>query len=222
MSFDHGGRTKGRVLLKWFPVGPLACNCTIIGDSLTREGVIVDPGGDAERIMGAVNELGLTIKAILHTHAHLDHILAAGEIHERTGAPVCLHKGDKFLWDSLESQCRMFGIPYSPCPDPQHWMKDDDGIFLSSGTAIHTPGHTPGSMSFWFNEYNLLVAGDTLFRQGIGRTDLPGGDFRQIEHSILEKLFRLDDDVLVITGHGEDTSIGFEKKVNPFFGAVMR
>lgn len=218
----HGGVTKGNVLLKWFPVGPLHCNCSIVGDPVTKKGIVIDPGGDPDRIMSTVNEMGLEIVGIFHTHAHLDHILAAGEIKKLTGAPIYLHKGDKYLWDTLESQCRMFGIPYTPCPDPDHWLKDDEDLHLDASVALHTPGHTPGSMSFWFEEYNLLVAGDTLFRQGIGRTDLPGGNFRQIESSIVNRLFHLEDDVLVITGHGDETSIGLERKANPFFGEVMR
>lgn len=220
MNTSYSGKLKGDALLKWFPVGPLQCNCTIIGDPVSKKGIIVDPGGDPDRIMESVAEMGLQITAVIHTHAHLDHILASGEIKKRTGAPLYLHKGDKYLWDSLESQCGLFGIPYSPCPDPDHWLRDDEDLVLDKSVAMHTPGHTPGSMSFWFEKYNLLIAGDTLFRQGIGRTDLPGGDFRQIEASITDRLFRLADDVLVITGHGDETSIGLEKKINPFFGEV--
>lgn len=219
----HGGKLKGNPLIKSYPVGPLQCNCTILGDPVSKRGIIVDPGGDPDRILNSVEELGLQIVAVIHTHAHLDHILASGEIKRRTGAPLYVHKGDKYLWDSLEDQCRLFGIPCeSSHPAPDQWLKDDEGLACGQGCAMHTPGHTPGSMSFWFEDYNLLIAGDTLFRQGIGRTDLPGGDFRQIESSIVERLFTLDDDVLVIAGHGADTSIGFERKANPFFGEAMR
>lgn len=220
LNGKFSGKLQADALLKWFPVGPLQCNCTIIGDRVSRKGIVVDPGGDPDHIMETVQEMGLQISAVIHTHAHLDHILASGEIKKRTGAPLYLHKGDKYLWDSLESQCGIFGIPYSPCPDPDHWLRDDEGLALDEGVAMHTPGHTPGSMSFWFQKYNLLIAGDTLFRQGIGRTDLPGGDFRQIQASITDRLFRLPDDVLVITGHGDETSIGLEKKINPFFGEM--
>lgn len=211
--------TQPAFIRKTFPVGPLACNCSIIGDPISKKGYIVDPGGDAERIMAEVKALGLDIIAIIHTHAHLDHFLAAGEIKKATGAPLCLHHADKFLWDALEIQCRMFGVPYVPVPGPDHWLKDDEPFNCGHGVAMHTPGHTPGSMSFWFPEYKLLLAGDTLFQGSIGRTDLWGGDYSAIERSIRERLYSLDEDAIVITGHGADTTIGDEMRFNPFVRA---
>lgn len=162
------------LIRKSFPVGPLGCNCSIIGDPITKEGIVVDPGGDAEKILATVAELGLKITGIIHTHAHLDHFLAAGEIKKATGAPLCLHKDDKPLWDMAEMQCTMMGVPFKPLPDPDQWLQDDEGLCCCNGVALHTPGHTQGSMSFWFEEHNLLLAGDTLFQGSIGRTDLPG------------------------------------------------
>ncbi|OMH30450.1 MBL fold metallo-hydrolase [Motiliproteus sp. MSK22-1] len=200
---------------KTFPVGPLQCNCTILGDSRTGKAVVVDPGGDADIIMAELEALNLKVVAIYHTHAHLDHILAAGEIKARTGAPIHLHQDDKFLWDMLEQQCGMFGIPYVPQPDPDYWIKDDQALECCGGVAVHTPGHSPGSTSFWFDEAKLLVAGDTLFRRSIGRTDLWGGDFGQIERSIKERIFTLDEQAVVVTGHGPDTSVGEEREENP-------
>ena len=209
---------RGDVLFESFAAGPLQCNCSIIGDAITKKGVIIDPGGDPDHIMSVVERLGLTITAIVHTHAHLDHILASGEIKNRTGAKLFLHKGDKTLWDSLEQQCLKFGVPYEPTPSPDSWLTDDEAISCCNGVALHTPGHTAGSMSFWFEDHGILVAGDTLFQMGIGRTDLPGGSYQEISRSIEDRLFRLEGDALIVTGHGPNTSLEFERRANPFFG----
>ena len=202
-----------------FPVGPLQCNCTVLGDPITKKGYVFDPGGDPDLIMNAVAKLGLTIEALVHTHAHLDHFLASGEIKKRTGAQIYLHKGDKFLWDGLEQQCMMFGVPYSPVPDPDHWLGDDEDLHHCGGVCLHTPGHTPGSMSFYFADPGLLIAGDTLFSGSIGRTDLPGGDFKAIEQSIQQRLYTLDEGATVVTGHGPETTIGQEMRFNQFVRA---
>lgn len=199
-----------------FPVGPLQCNCTIIGDPITKKAIVVDPGGDHQLILHRLDQLGLKVVSIIHTHAHLDHFLASGEMKKATGATLHLHKDDKFLWDNLEMQCQRFGVPYTPIPDPDHWLQDDDELACGCGVALHTPGHTPGSMSFWFPEAKLLIAGDTLFRRGIGRTDLWGGDYAQIETSIRQRLYTLDEEAVVVTGHGPDTRIGDEMRENPF------
>lgn len=202
-----------------FPVGPLQCNCTVIGDSVSGHGYVIDPGGDPERVMDAVRRLGLTIDAIIHTHAHLDHILAAGEIHRQTGASINLHKDDLFLWNDLERQCRMFGVPYTPVPAPTGWLEHGLELDTLSGACIHTPGHTPGSICFHFAAAELLVAGDTLFFGSVGRTDLPGGDTRQLVDSIRNRLYTLDENTRVVTGHGPATSIGHEMRSNPFVTA---
>ena len=178
-------------IVKTFPVGPIQCNCSIIGDPVTKKALVVDPGGDADKIIALLKELDLKVVAIIHTHAHLDHILAAGEIKKATGAPIYLHEEDRFLWDMLDQQCAMFGIPYSPIPDPDHYLADDQDLGCCGGVAIHTPGHTPGSTSFWFEESKTLIAGDTLFKGSIGRTDLWGGDFDTIAKSIKERIYSL-------------------------------
>ena len=203
-------------IIRTFPVGPLQCNCSIIGDRLSSKALVVDPGGDADQILGLLNELNLTVVGIIHTHAHLDHILASGVIKEATGAPIYLHEGDKFLWDMVGQQCVMFGVPPVTLPEPDHFMEDDQALNCCGGVAIHTPGHTPGSISFWFEEYKTLIAGDTLFQGSIGRTDLPGGNFDQIVTSIKERIYTLDDDAVVVTGHGPNTAIGSEKTGNSF------
>lgn len=201
-----------------FPVGPLQCNCTILGDSESGRGYVFDPGGNPEKIMEAVQRLGLRIEALVHTHAHLDHFLAAGKIREQTGARICLQKDDKFLWDALESQCAMFGVPFEPVPDPDHWLEHEEPLECG-GTCLHTPGHTPGSMSFHFEADQILIAGDTLFLNSVGRTDLPGGNMQQLVDSIQNRLYTLDEATVVIPGHGPATTIAHEKRNNAFVTA---
>ncbi len=203
---------------KSFPVGPLQCNCTVIGDTETGIGYVFDPGGDAARIMATVEALGLRIVGIIHTHAHLDHILAAGEIRKQTGAPVWLHRSDKNLWDALEQQCQMWGVPYSPVGDPDHWIEDEQDLECG-GNCIHTPGHTPGSTSFYFEQSSLLIAGDTLFMGSVGRTDFPGGNAAQLKSSIQQRIYCLDEAATVVPGHGPETSIGQEMRFNAFVRA---
>jgi glyoxylase-like metal-dependent hydrolase (beta-lactamase superfamily II) len=202
-----------------FPVGPIQCNCTVLGNAETGLGYVFDPGGDADRIMQTVAELGLKIIGIVHTHAHLDHFLAAGEIRKQTGAPIWLHPSDKFLWDTLEQQCMMFGIPYSPVPDPDNWIEDEQDLECG-GSCIHTPGHTPGSTSFYFKDSGLLIAGDTLFLGSVGRTDFEGGDAGLLKNSIQNRLYKLDESAVVVTGHGPETSIGQEMRFNAFVRAT--
>lgn len=206
-------------IIRTFPVGPLQCNCSVIGDRISGKALVIDPGGDADYILALLKELELTVVAIIHTHAHLDHILASGEIKAATGAPIYLHEGDKFLWDMVEEQCVRFGVPKVALPEPDYFLHDDKDLNCCGGVAIHTPGHTPGSISFWFEEYKTLIAGDTLFLGGIGRTDLPGGNFDQIITSIKERIYSLDDEAVVVTGHGPNTSIGNEKANNGFIRA---
>ena len=205
--------------LRSFPVGPLQCNCSIIADPLTRQALVIDPGGDADVILKLIAEHDLKVIAIVHTHAHLDHILAAGEVQKATGAPIYLHRDDRFLWDAVERQCASFGIPFKPLPDPDRYLEDGQDLSCCGGVVIHTPGHTPGSTSFWFEDMKVLVAGDTLFQGSIGRTDFPGGSFDLIVKSIRERLYSLDEDATVITGHGPSTIIGIEKHSNMFVRA---
>ncbi|MEC7758591.1 MAG: MBL fold metallo-hydrolase [SAR324 cluster bacterium] len=209
------------IIVETIPVGPLQCNCTILGDLVSRKAIVVDPGGDAELLLERLVELNLQVERIIHTHAHLDHFLASGKMKEATGAKLALHREDLFLWDMLEDQCRMFGIPFEPPPPPDQWLENEEEIDLNDlqGKALHTPGHTPGSMCFLFESQKLLIAGDTLFQGSIGRTDLWGGDFKKIEKSIQEKLYTLDEETSVITGHGESTSIGHEMRANSFVRA---
>ena len=213
--------TVPELIVETIPVGHIQCNCTILGDPVSRKAIVVDPGGDAEMLIARLVELDLQVERIIHTHAHLDHFLASGKMKEATGAKLALHRDDLFLWDMLEEQCRMFGIPFEKPPPPDQWLEHEEEIEVRGiqGKALHTPGHTPGSMCFLFEKQKLLIAGDTLFQGSIGRTDLWGGDYQQIEKSIQEKLYTLDEETSVITGHGESTSIGYEMRSNSFVRA---
>ena len=213
--------TVPELIVETLAVGHIQCNCTILGDPVSRKAIVVDPGGDAEMLIARLVELDLQVERIIHTHAHLDHFLASGKLKEATGAKLALHRDDLFLWDMLEEQCRMFGIPFEKPPPPDQWLEHEEEIDVKGvqGKALHTPGHTPGSMCFLFEKQKLLIAGDTLFQGSIGRTDLWGGDYQQIEKSIQEKLYTLDEETSVITGHGESTSIGHEMRSNSFVRA---
>ncbi|MBQ47907.1 MAG: MBL fold metallo-hydrolase [Zetaproteobacteria bacterium] len=208
------------IIRETFPVGPLQCNCTILGNKTTGKAIVVDPGGNIDQIMATLQKHKLKVIQILHTHAHLDHFLASGKLKELTGAPLALHKDDQSLWNQLEIQCGMFGIPYEPVPEPDHWLEHEEDIDCCDGKALHTPGHSPGSMSFYFEKHNILIAGDTLFKGSIGRTDLWGGDPRVIAASIKDQLYTLDESAIVVTGHGPDTSIGWEMRNNPFVNGL--
>ena len=209
------------LIVETIPVGPLKCNCTILADRVSRKAILIDPGGDAEILLERLVKLDIQVDKIIHTHAHFDHFLASGKIKKVTGAKLALHREDLFLWDMLEDQCQIFGIPFEPSPPPDHWLEHEEEIDLNQvkGKALHTPGHTPGSMCFLFESHKLLIAGDTLFQGSIGRTDLWGGDFKKIEKSIQEKLYTLDEEISVITGHGDSTSIGREMRENSFVRA---
>lgn len=208
------------MIVETFPVGPFQCNCTVLGDEATGEAIVVDPGDQLAFIQERLRLHGLTkIKAIVHTHAHLDHIGATADLQAATGAPVGLHEGDRFLWEAVDMQAMMLRLERPATCDFDVRLEDGHTLRFADveGEVIHTPGHTPGSVSFHFPSLDkLLIAGDTLFQGSIGRTDLPGGDFEQILASIHTRLLTLDDDTRVIPGHGPITTIGFEKRRNPF------
>ncbi|MEZ0373281.1 MAG: MBL fold metallo-hydrolase [Candidatus Sericytochromatia bacterium] len=205
--------------IETFPVGMLQCNCSIIACDETKEAIIVDPGGDAPKILARVEELGLKVKYLLHTHAHFDHVGATAAVKAATGAQILLHPGDQWLYDNVPMQGQMFGIRLEPTVAVD--QKLDDELSLRFGNhkslTLHTPGHTPGSCCFHLaGEESVLFAGDTLFRGSIGRTDLWGGDHEAIIRSIKARLLSLDDSTKVHTGHGPETTIWQEKKANPF------
>lgn len=208
------------MLMKKFVVGSFGCNCTILADETTKDAIVIDPGDDMDRVVPFIQEHGLQVRLALHTHAHLDHINGTRDLKEATQARIHLHPGDKFLYDNLEMQARMFGWTVRDPLPVDAWLEHEET--LTAGVlkvqVLHTPGHTPGSVCFLIPGSGLLFSGDTLFQASIGRTDLWGGDSELIIESILSKLMPLDDKTRVIPGHGPDTTIGREKKSNPFIG----
>jgi hydroxyacylglutathione hydrolase len=196
----------------------LQCNCSVFGDETTREALVVDPGDEIDDILAIVNKHGLTVKAIVITHAHIDHIGGAQKMKQATGAPVYMNQNDAELQKMLDVQAAWLGSPTPEAVEIDADAKDGDRLLvgLCEVQVLHTPGHTQGSISLWLPSEGTLVAGDTLFRDSIGRTDLPGGDGRRILRSIHEKLTPLPDETVVIPGHGPNTTIGREKRFNPF------
>jgi hydroxyacylglutathione hydrolase len=200
------------------PVGLLQCNCSIFGDERTHTAIVVDPGDNIPDILEILKRFVLTVKAIVITHAHIDHIGGAHKLRAVTGAPVYMNERDTLLRDMLDVQAAWLGVEAPEKCTIDKPMKEGDKLVLGSAefSVLETPGHTQGSICLWIPAENKLVAGDTLFRDSIGRTDLPGGDGKQILRSIHDKLLPLPDDAIVIPGHGEKTTIGREKQFNYF------
>jgi hydroxyacylglutathione hydrolase len=212
------------MILESFPVGPLRCNCTILGDEVTHEAVVVDPGDNIAEILSRLQKHGLTLRQIVITHAHIDHVGGAALLKKATGAPVFLNQNDLGLLGAMEMQAGWLGVPTPEVGSPDASAEDGLTLGLATlpGQVIHTPGHTPGSICLLFPQQNLLLAGDTLFAGSIGRTDLPGGDGRQILRSLRDRLMVLPDKTRVLPGHGPDTTIGEEKQSNPFLQPNFR
>jgi glyoxylase-like metal-dependent hydrolase (beta-lactamase superfamily II) len=200
------------------PVGQLQCNCSVFGDEATGEAMVVDPGDDIELVLAIVAKHKLKVKAIVITHAHIDHIGGAQKLKKATGAPVYMNSNDEMLQKMLPVQATWLGVENPEPVDVDVDVKDGDSLIVGAAEfhVLHTPGHTQGSISLYAPSEKKLVAGDTLFRESIGRTDLPGGDSRQILRSIHEKLMPLPEETVVIPGHGPNTTVGREKACNPF------
>jgi hydroxyacylglutathione hydrolase len=229
------------------PVGLLHCNCSILGDSETRETIVIDPGDDVERILAVLRKHQLKVRAIVSTHTHIDHVGGLAALHRATGAPVLIHESDLELYHHLDMQAQWIGIPTPETTRIQDFLKEGDAVRWGGFAArvLHTPGHTPGSISLVVDAASevegegnrqqgsaqsrlhashragsprsaRLISGDTLFLGSIGRTDLWGGSYPQIIDSIREKLIVLPEDVVVYPGHGETTTIGAERESNPF------
>lgn len=215
---------------KSFRVGALGCNCSIVACPETRQALVVDPGDEAPRILEELRREGLTAVRVVHTHAHFDHVLGTGDVAAATGAEVLLHRDDRWLYDNAPKQMALFGLGGpgdAPPPAPTRELLGDEVIPFGKreARALHTPGHTPGSLCFFHEhagEAPLLFAGDTLFRGSIGRTDLWGGSLEDIGRSIRERLLTLPDDTVVIPGHGPETTIAAERENNPFVGRFAR
>jgi len=209
------------VIVETFPVGMLQCNCTVLGDPVSKEAIVVDPGDEVEKVLAVLRKHGLSCKAILNTHTHIDHVGANHALREQTGARVMLHEADLPLYDNLKIQAEWMGgmVQAPPRGTVDEHVHQGDVVKAGALAAevLHTPGHTPGSLCFHVpGEKPLLLAGDTLFQGSIGRTDLWGGDYEQELASIKTRLLALDEATRVICGHGPETTIGREKKRNPF------
>jgi hydroxyacylglutathione hydrolase len=225
------------------PVGTLHCNCSILGDPVTHEAIVVDPGDDVAQILEILLKHKLKVRAIVSTHTHIDHVGGLAELHRVTGAPVLIHEADLELYKHLDVQAQWLGVPTPPMANIDDFLKEADTVHWGGYAArvLHTPGHTPGSISLVIEpglgkprapdtvigrgnalklgeliEPAFVLAGDTLFQRSIGRTDLWGGSMPQILKSIREKLLVLPDEVVVFPGHGETTTIGEEREHNPF------
>ena len=204
------------------PVGMLRCNCSVFGDEQSREALVVDPGDEIDSVLRMAAKHGLKITAIVITHAHIDHIGGAQTLKQATGAAVYMNLNDTELQKMMPMQAGWLGVPTPDAVNIDVGLKDGDSLLVgvTAVQVLDTPGHTPGSISLWMPLEGKLVAGDTLFRDSIGRTDLPGGDGRQILRSIHAKLLPLPDETVVIPGHGENTTIGREKEFNYFLRAL--
>ena len=214
---------KPRLLRETFPVGPLRCNCTLLANMESLEAIVVDPGDEIADILARLARHHLTLKQIIVTHAHIDHIGGAAQLKRVTGAPVLFHQADLPILDMLEMQAGWLGIP-----TPEKVVLDqsaNDGLATGipglEAEVIHTPGHTPGSICLLFPKQELLLAGDTLFAGSVGRTDLPGGDTSTLLHLIHTRVLLLPERTLVVPGHGEETTLGHERETNPFLQPDM-
>ena len=206
------------MILETLPVGPLQCNCSILGDETSREAIVVDPGDDIPRILALLAKHNLTVKQIVITHAHIDHIAGAHRLKQLTGAPILYNQNDLPLVKMMDIQAGWLGVPTPVVSNPDDTLDDGKLIAITglTGSILHTPGHTEGSVCLYLPDHTLLLAGDTLFAGSVGRTDLPGGNTSKLLHSIHERLLTLPDEVTVIPGHGPRTTIGSERASNPF------
>jgi hydroxyacylglutathione hydrolase len=206
------------MIRKIFPVGPLRCNCCVIGDEQTREAMVIDPGDQIEDILTILKNENLALKQIVVTHAHIDHVGGAMKLKAATGAPILMNQKDEALLKMLDVQAAWVGM--RPPGAVQVDENVAEGRVLQVGNissrVIHTPGHTEGSICLYFPEQRILLAGDTLFAGSIGRTDLPGGSYEKIMRSLHNQVLELPDDTHVIPGHGPVTTIGQERETNPF------
>jgi hydroxyacylglutathione hydrolase len=222
----HAGVPRDRFLEITVPVGMLQCNCTILADLETSEALIIDPGDEVTRILDLIGRYKLSVKAIVSTHAHIDHVGGLSRIHQYTGAPVMMHRDDVPLYQAMDEQAAFLGVVAPEIGPVDQFLAEGDSVKWGSMAAqvLHTPGHSPGSISLYVPAQAAkpviaspqLFAGDTLFAGSIGRTDLWGGSMQQIMDSLLGKVMRLPDETIVHPGHGPKTTIGEERETNPF------
>jgi len=200
------------------PVGPLQCNCSVIGDETTREAMVIDPGDDIEDVAAIISKHNLKVKQIVITHAHIDHVGGAMKLRALTGAPILLNQNDYALLKMIDVQATWVGMesPGEVKIDAELAHGENLSAGSLSANVLHTPGHSEGSVCLYFPAEKLLIAGDTLFAGSIGRTDLPGGSFEKIMRSLHQRVLALPDDTVVIPGHGPKTTVGDEREGNPY------
>ena len=206
------------MIIRPLPVGPLQANCYIAGCEQTRQAAVIDPGGDSDRILMALAKEGFKVAAVINTHGHFDHVGANKALKSATGAPLMIHRQDAPMLVHLAASAASWGMRAENSPQPDRLLEDGDSIAIGdiSLQVLHTPGHTPGGISLYTP--GTVFVGDTLFAGSIGRTDFPGGDFDTLIDAIRTKLFTLPDETVVYAGHMQQTTIGYEKKYNPFCG----
>ncbi|MDT7929679.1 MBL fold metallo-hydrolase [Tepidimonas sp.] len=205
------------------PVTPFAQNCSLVWCDATRQAAVIDPGGDLDTVLTTAERLRLDLRQIWLTHAHIDHAGGAGELAERLGVPIVgPHPGDQFWIDGLPQQSQMFGFPPARAFTPTRWLHDGDTVTVGECTlqVRHCPGHTPGHVVFHSPAARRAFVGDVLFAGSIGRTDFPGGDYRQLIGSITQRLWPMGDDTVFIPGHGPESTFGRERRTNPFVGGT--
>ncbi|GAB1385368.1 MBL fold metallo-hydrolase [Melaminivora sp.] len=205
------------------PVTPFEQNCSLLWCDQTQEAAVIDPGGDVPRLLQAVQRLGLQLKAIWLTHAHIDHAGGAGELAERLQLPIIgPHEGDQFWIDGLPQQSAMFGFAPAQAFTPTRWLHDGDQVRIGQETLTvrHCPGHTPGHVVFYAPQLQRAFVGDVLFAGSIGRTDFPQGNHQQLIDSITQRLWPMGDETVFIPGHGPESSFGAERRSNPFVGGT--
>jgi len=215
---EAGLRYNGFMIHEIFPVGPLQCNCSIIGDETTGEAMVIDPGDDVDTLLALIRKHNLQVKQIIITHAHIDHVGGAMRLRAATGAPILLNRNDYALLKMLDVQASWIGMPAPGDVEIDQSLASGDTVKAGrySASILHTPGHTEGSICLYFPVEKILVAGDTLFAGSIGRTDLPGGSMQKIMQSLHGTLLALPDETTVVPGHGPLTTIGEERESNPF------
>lgn len=199
-----------------YELGPMDNNTYLIVDTATNGAALVDPSFDSETLWPEIQKAGYLIRYVLNTHAHFDHVIGNAFYVEKTSAPLALHRADLPLLQALPEQGRMFGITVQPSPEPSLWLEDNQLLMLGETTiqVVTTPGHSPGSVTFLVD--NAAISGDCLFAGSVGRTDLPGGSWQTLLHSIRTRLLTLPDDIAVYPGHNEQTTIGNERRTNPY------
>ncbi len=207
------------MILEGFPVGPIQANCYIVGNEETKKGVVIDPGDEVERILNRLREHDLDVAYIINTHGHFDHVGGNKRLKEATGAKIAIHPEDAPYLDRLAQSAAVWGMSAENSPPPDLFLSDGQILNVGGLTfkVLHTPGHSPGSISLVMEDAQLVFTGDLIFAGSIGRTDFPGGDYATLIRSVREKIFPLGDDFRILSGHGPVTTVGHEKAHNPFF-----